>query len=81
MLIDCDTCVARGLACADCVVTVLLHNPPQPVDLDDDEQAAIEQLADAGLVPPLRLVPQLPVEPAGPAVHPPKHRRPEAAAG
>lgn len=81
MLIDCDTCVARGLACTDCVVTVLLGNPPQPVDLDDDEQAAIEQLADAGLVPPLRLVPQLPVAPGAPPVHPPGHRRPRTAAG
>jgi hypothetical protein len=57
MLIDCTTCVARGRACSDCVVTVLLNRPPLPVDLDDDEQAAIEQLSDAGLVPPLRLVP------------------------
>lgn len=57
MLIDCNTCVARGRACSDCVVTVLLSRPPLPVDLDDDEQAAIELLSDAGLVPPLRLVP------------------------
>ena len=26
--IDCDTCVVRGLACHDCVVTVLLGPPP-----------------------------------------------------
>ena len=28
MLIDCDTCTARGTGCADCVVTVLLGAPP-----------------------------------------------------
>ncbi len=28
MLIDCDTCTARGVGCADCVVTVLLGAPP-----------------------------------------------------
>jgi putative N-acetylmannosamine-6-phosphate epimerase len=27
MLIDCDTCQVRGLACRDCVVTVLLGPP------------------------------------------------------
>jgi hypothetical protein len=59
MLIDCTTCVARGSACPDCVVTVLLQRPPVPVDLDADEQWAIEQLSEAGLVPPLRLVPKL----------------------
>jgi len=28
MLIDCDTCTARGAGCADCVVTALLGAPP-----------------------------------------------------
>ena len=28
MLIDCETCTARGAGCADCVVTVLLGAPP-----------------------------------------------------
>ena len=28
MLIDCDTCTARGTGCSDCVVTVLLGAPP-----------------------------------------------------
>ncbi len=69
MLIDCQTCVARDVACRDCVVTVLLQRPPQqdapapsrsdcayPVDLDESEYAALDRLAEAGLVPPLRLV-------------------------
>jgi hypothetical protein len=56
MLIDCDTCVARDVACGDCVMTVLLGPPSVRVDLDAEEQAAIDSLAGAGLVPPLRLV-------------------------
>ena len=56
MLIDCDSCAVRGLACGDCVVTVLLGASPAGVELDDAEQAAISVLADQGLVPPLRLV-------------------------
>jgi len=56
--IDCDSCLVRGLACHDCVVTVLLGPPPELAELiiDDDELRALEALADGGLVPPLRLV-------------------------
>ena len=70
MMIDCDACAARGPACGDCVVTVLLGAPPadEPLtgldggpdpgfDLDRREQAAIAVLAGSGLIPPLRLVP------------------------
>ena len=53
--IDCDTCVVRGPACQDCVVTVLLGPPPE-LAFDDDEKRALDVLADGGLVPPLRLV-------------------------
>lgn len=53
--IDCDTCVVRGLACHDCVVTVLLGPPPE-LSFDDDEQRALDVLAGSGLVPPLRMV-------------------------
>jgi hypothetical protein len=72
MLIDCARCVARGPACSDCVVTVFLrvapHRPAEPVadwepqsghatvELDESERAAVQALAAAGLVPPLRLV-------------------------
>lgn len=52
MLIDCDRCDVRGLACSDCVVSVLLGPSGQ---LDGEERHAIGVLADAGLVPPLRL--------------------------
>ena len=53
--IDCDTCLVRGLACHDCVVTVLLGPPPE-LAVADDDLAALSALADGGLVPPLRLV-------------------------
>lgn len=55
MLIDCDTCLMRETTtCRDCVVMVLFSDGP--LELDGDEQAAIDTLADAGLVPRLRLV-------------------------
>lgn len=71
MLIDCDTCIARGEGCADCVVSVMLGEPPAAppgrgaapprsgsrMDLDDAERSALARLARAGLVPPLRVVP------------------------
>ncbi|MEZ0164038.1 hypothetical protein AB2L27_04565 [Kineococcus sp. LSe6-4] len=54
MLIDCDSCTARPLACSECVVSVLL-GPPQVRALDAEEVGAVEVLAASGLVPPLRL--------------------------
>lgn len=57
--IDCDTCVVRGLACQDCVVTVLLGPPPE-LGFDAEEERALAVLAGSGLVPPLRMVASLP---------------------
>lgn len=57
MLIDCDSCAVRDLACGDCVVTVLLGAPPGGVEVDDGERRALDVLADSGLVPRLKLVP------------------------
>jgi hypothetical protein len=56
MLIDCDNCEVRGSACAGCLVSVLLGAPSTGVELDDSERAAFTVLADAGIVPRLRLV-------------------------
>jgi hypothetical protein len=72
MRIDCDTCTARGDACTDCVVTVLLGAPPDDV-LSDDDQAALGVLSASGLVPPLRMQPpvQVPIH----AVTPPRSLR------
>ncbi len=57
VVVDCDRCLVRSPgACSDCVVTVLLGAPPEGIELDSDDVAALEALADGGLVPPLRLV-------------------------
>ncbi|WP_336922687.1 hypothetical protein [Aquipuribacter sp. SD81] len=64
MLIDCDTCTARPLACGDCVVTHLLSTRParpsgerpSATELTAPEVAAVAVLSAQGLVPPLRLV-------------------------
>lgn len=56
IVIDCDTCeMQHTRACDDCVVSVLLADGTPR--LDDDERRALDALADAGLVPRLRLVP------------------------
>jgi len=57
VLIDCDGCVMRDLACADCVVTVVLGAPPGGLEMDGESRRALDVLADSGLVPRLRLVP------------------------
>ena len=69
MLIDCDSCAVRGDACGDCVMSVLLA-PPPVVEWDEDERRALAPLADAGLLPRLRLVAPLDVIPTGDAVAP-----------
>ncbi len=57
MLIDCNTCRMRNTsACDGCVVTVLFGSTP--VELDEEERRALDNLAEAGLCPPLRLVPK-----------------------
>src|SRR3954462_6665915 len=72
MLIDCDTCTARGTGCADCVVTVLLGAPPgwQSVDPvvvpmtgrartgvpEGRTDASVEAVAEDGVVPPAGVV-------------------------
>ena len=53
MIVDCDSCVMRERACGDCVVTLLLGPMTGSVE---DHRGTLTVLADAGLVPPLRLV-------------------------
>jgi hypothetical protein len=61
MVIDCSRCVMRGAGCQDCVVAVLKPARatgylPRAADyLDEAEVRALGVLADAGMVPPLRL--------------------------
>jgi hypothetical protein len=56
MLIDCERCVVRDIACADCVVTALLGPPGQPAtEIGEAERRALRVLADARMVSPLRM--------------------------
>jgi hypothetical protein len=58
MTIDCDDCALIDTdACEDCVVTFILASGDDALEVDEAEAAALDNLADAGLVPPLRLVP------------------------
>jgi hypothetical protein len=54
MGIDCRRCDTRGVACQDCVVTVLAPRGSERY-LGAEELRALRVLADAGMVPPLRL--------------------------
>jgi hypothetical protein len=60
MLIECDRCVMRDIACSDCVVTVLLSAPEPGAGLGEAERRALKVLADARMIPPLRLRADLP---------------------
>ncbi len=56
MIIDCDQCVVQHTpACDDCIVAALLAGEPS-VEVADSEVVALGNLAEAGLVSPLRLV-------------------------
>jgi hypothetical protein len=64
MLIDCDCCVMKNTsACGDCVMSAFVSldlpstTAPSQIEVDDAEWAAIDVLAEAGLVPRLRLLP------------------------
>ncbi len=57
MIIDCNACELQATtACDECIVPVLLNQMSGPFNLGDDEAMALGNLADAGLVTPLRLV-------------------------
>jgi hypothetical protein len=65
MLIECDTCAVRNIACGDCVVPELLGTPIERLEIDAAERRALEVLAAAGLVPKLRWTVDIPAgEPA-----------------
>ena len=55
MIIDCDRCEMRDIACDDCVVNALLGSPAAEVSVGDETALALRNLAEGGLVPPLRL--------------------------
>ncbi len=53
MIIDCERCEVRDIACDDCVVSVLLD--AAPTRIDGETAVALQVLGDAGLTPRLRL--------------------------
>jgi hypothetical protein len=59
MIIDCDRCEMRNIACDDCVVNALLAAPGDggltETSVGEETALALRNLADGGLVPPLRL--------------------------
>jgi len=59
MLIDCEECAMQDtIACRDCVVSHLLRDVVGPIEVDEEQVEALEVLAEAGLVPTLRLLPR-----------------------
>jgi hypothetical protein len=72
MIIDCDQCEVRNIACDDCVVSVLLAAPPSEqagdIEWGEDESGALRALAQVGLVPPVRMRPGANRVPRGRAV-------------
>jgi hypothetical protein len=57
VIIDCDACVMDGTgACTDCIVPMLLAGTGGPIRIGDDEEEALRNLSEVGLVSPVRLV-------------------------
>lgn len=56
MIIDCDSCSLRDLACKDCVVSFFLNKEQPSLDLSNQTTEAIELLSSRGIVPPLRFL-------------------------
>ena len=56
IVINCDRCEARGLACGHCAATALVG---EESDLGPAELRALTVLANAGLIPPLRYAPRM----------------------
>lgn len=55
MIIDCEKCEVRNVGCADCVVSMMLGDPVDVVEIGDGERRALDILAEGGMLPPLRL--------------------------
>ena len=63
MRIDCTQCVMyESEHCEDCLVTAVLHPPAGPVEIDQDLDPPLQELAGAGLIPVLKFRPRPRVE-------------------
>jgi len=59
MRIDCTQCeMYESEHCEDCLVTAVLHPPAGPVDIDEDMDPPLQELAGAGLIPVLKFRPR-----------------------
>lgn len=57
MLINCDTCIMRDIACSDCVVSTLLASPGADFpEVSQGTAEAIELLSSRGIVRPMRFL-------------------------
>jgi hypothetical protein len=56
MIVECDRCEVRGLACGSCAATFIVADGK---DLGPAELRALTVLANAGMIPPLRYAPRL----------------------
>ncbi|MGI5129313.1 hypothetical protein ACQEVB_21080 [Pseudonocardia sp. CA-107938] len=59
MIIDCDTCAVRGLACGDCVIGVLLSTPAELIaPLHEDPEDVTYRVEEPGPIgPDTRFIP------------------------
>jgi len=59
MRIDCTQCAMyQSEHCEDCLVTAVLHPPAGPVEIDQDLDPPLRELAGAGLIPVLKFRPR-----------------------
>jgi len=60
MIIDCESCIMRDIACKDCVVSVLISSRVSQgqasSELGVEEARVIDLLSSRGMIPPLRYV-------------------------
>lgn len=55
MIINCETCIMRDIACSDCMVTSLLASPGTVVpEVSQGTIEAIELLSSRGIIRPMR---------------------------
>lgn len=59
MRIDCTQCeMYETEHCEDCLVTAVLHPSARPVEIAEDLDPPLQQLAGAGLIPVLKFRPR-----------------------
>jgi len=59
MRIDCTQCeMYQSEHCEDCLVTAVLHPQAGPVEVDEELDPPLQQLAGVGLIPVLKFKPR-----------------------